>query len=60
MNVNYFYERDVRESIDRALKMLEPTLTLVLGGILALILFCVLTPVYEVLADRVLDVEPTQ
>lgn len=49
MNVNYFYERDVRESIDRALKMLEPILTLVLGGILALILFCVLTPVYEVL-----------
>jgi len=49
MNVNYFYERDVRESVDRALKLIEPMLTLVLGAILAFILFAVLTPVYEVL-----------
>lgn len=48
-NVNYFYERDVRESIDRALKAIEPALTLVLGGMLALILFAVLTPIYEVI-----------
>jgi type IV pilus assembly protein PilC len=49
MNVNYFYERDVRESVDRALKLIEPMLTLVLGAMLAFILFAVLTPVYEVL-----------
>ena len=49
LNVNYFYERDVRESIDKALKLLEPTLTLVLGGILAVILFSVLTPIYDIL-----------
>jgi len=49
MNVNYFYERDVRESVDRALKLIEPMLTLVLGGMLAFILFAVLTPVYDVL-----------
>ena len=47
LNINYFYERDVRESIDKALKLLEPTMTLVLGGILALILFSVLTPIYD-------------
>jgi type IV pilus assembly protein PilC len=51
LNVNYFYERDVRESIDKALKLLEPTLTLVLGGILALILFSVLTPIYDILGQ---------
>jgi type IV pilus assembly protein PilC len=39
----------VRESIDKALKLLEPALTLVLGGILALILFSVLTPIYDIL-----------
>jgi len=49
LNVNYFYERDVRESIDKELMLLEPTLTLVLGGILALILFSVLTPIYDIL-----------
>ena len=49
MNVTYFYNRDVRDSVDKALKLLEPTLTLLLGGMLALILFSVLTPVYDVL-----------
>jgi len=51
LNVNYFYERDVRESIDKALKLLEPAMTLVLGGILALILFAVLTPIYDMLGQ---------
>ena len=32
LNVSYFYTRDVRESVDKALKLLEPMLTLVLGG----------------------------
>jgi type IV pilus assembly protein PilC len=49
MNVTYFYNRDVRESVDRALKLLEPMLTLVLGIVLALILFSVLTPIYDIL-----------
>ncbi|MEO8163775.1 MAG: type II secretion system F family protein [Betaproteobacteria bacterium] len=49
LNITYFYNRDVRDSVDKALKLLEPTLTLVLGGMLALILFSVLTPVYDVL-----------
>ena len=51
MNITYFYNRDVRESVDKALKLLEPTLTLVLGIILALILFSVLTPVYDILGQ---------
>jgi type IV pilus assembly protein PilC len=49
LNISYFYTRDVREAIDKALKLLEPTMTLVLGGILALILFSVLTPIYDIL-----------
>ena len=49
LNISYFYKRDVRESIDKALKLLEPTMTLVLGAILALILFSVLTPIYDML-----------
>lgn len=48
-NVNYFYTRDVRESVDKALKLLEPSITLGLGLVLALIMWSVLSPVYDVL-----------
>jgi type IV pilus assembly protein PilC len=48
-NVNYFYTRDVRDSVDKALKLLEPTLTLGLGILLALIMWSVLSPVYDIL-----------
>jgi type IV pilus assembly protein PilC len=49
MNVNYFYGRDVRESVDKAMKLIEPALTMVLGLILAFILWAVLSPVYDIL-----------
>ena len=51
MNITYFYNRDVKESVDKALKLLEPMLTLLLGIILAMILFSVLTPVYDILGQ---------
>lgn len=47
LKISYFYDRDVNESIDKMLKMIEPTLTIVLGGILAFIMFSVLGPVYD-------------
>lgn len=49
MNITYFYNRDVRESVDKALKLLEPMLTLILGGMLAMVLFSVLTPIYDII-----------
>ena len=48
-NVNYFYTREVRESVDKAMKMLEPALTLGLGIVMALIMWSVLSPVYDIL-----------
>lgn len=50
LNVSYFYDRDVRDSVDKMLKMLEPALTVVLGGLLAMIMFSVLGPVYDSLS----------
>lgn len=50
-NVNYFYTRDVRESVDKALKLLEPAITLGLGAVLAFIMWSVLSPVYDVLSQ---------
>lgn len=47
-NVNYFYTREVREAVDKALKLLEPALTLGLGTLLALIMWSVLSPVYDI------------
>ncbi len=48
-NVNYFYTRDVRDSVDKAMKMLEPTLTMGLGVVMAFIMWSVLSPVYDIL-----------
>lgn len=47
LKISYFYDRDVNESIEKMMKMIEPTLTVVLGGILAFIMFSVLGPVYD-------------
>jgi len=49
MNITYFYNRDVKESVDKAQKMLGPALTLVLGGLLAFVVWAVLGPVYDIL-----------
>jgi len=47
LKVCEFYERDVRNSIDSLLKLLEPALTVLLGGLLAALMFTVLGPVYD-------------
>ncbi len=48
-NVTYFYNREVKESVDKGLKMLGPVLTLVLGGMIAFVIWAVLGPVYDIL-----------
>jgi type IV pilus assembly protein PilC len=49
MNITYFYNRDVKESVDKAQKALGPALTLVLGGLLGFVVWAVLGPVYDIL-----------
>jgi type IV pilus assembly protein PilC len=48
-NVGYFYTRDVRESIERAQAMIEPTMTLIVGLLLGWIMLSVLGPIYDVI-----------
>ena len=48
-NVSYFYNRDVRESIERAQSLVEPVLTLVMGVILGFVMLSVLGPIYDVI-----------
>ena len=47
LNVSYFYNREVRESIAKIQALIEPALTLVLGAILGWVMLSVLGPVYD-------------
>ncbi len=49
-NVSYFYNRDVKESVEKAQALIEPLLTLILGVILGWIMLSVLGPVYDVIS----------
>lgn len=50
-NVAWFYQRDARETITRALKLLEPGLAALLGLMLALLLLAVFLPVYQIIGE---------
>ena len=50
INVSYFYNRDVKESVEKVQQMIEPLLTLLLGGLLGWIMLSVLGPVYDVIS----------
>ncbi len=49
-NVSYFYNRDVRESVEKVQQLIEPMLTLLLGSLLGWIMLSVLGPVYDVIS----------
>jgi len=48
-NINYFYTRDVKESIERLQTMIEPGMTVILGAIIAWVMFSVLGPIYDLI-----------
>jgi type IV pilus assembly protein PilC len=50
LNVSYFYNREVKESIAKVQAMIEPALTLVLGLILGWVMLAVLGPVYDTIS----------
>jgi type II secretory pathway component PulF len=47
----WFFLRDAREHVARSLKLLEPILALLLGGLLAFLLLAVFLPVYQVIGE---------
>jgi type IV pilus assembly protein PilC len=50
LNVSYFYNREVKESIDKVQAMIEPAMTIVLGAILGWVMLAVLGPVYDTIS----------
>ncbi len=51
LNVSYFYERDIKDSIDRLQAMIQPIMTLILGALLGWVMLSVLGPVYSSLSN---------
>jgi type IV pilus assembly protein PilC len=49
LSISYFYERDVRESLDRMQALIGPTMTAILGSMLIWVMVSVLGPIYDVI-----------
>ena len=51
LNVSYFYDRDVKDSIKKVQVMIEPAMTIILGVLLGWVMLSVLAPVYDVITQ---------
>lgn len=47
LNVSYFYDRDIKDSIERVQALIQPTMTVLLGSILGWVMISVMGPVYD-------------
>ncbi|MFA5826456.1 MAG: type II secretion system F family protein, partial [Gallionellaceae bacterium] len=50
LNISYFYDRDVKDSIKKIQVMIEPAMTIVLGMLLGWVILSVLSPVYDIIS----------
>lgn len=50
LNVSYFYNRDVDDSISKLQTMIEPFMTVVLGVVLGWVMLSVLGPIYDIIS----------
>ncbi|MES2126223.1 MAG: type II secretion system F family protein [Pseudomonadota bacterium] len=50
-NVTYFYNREVKEKIEKVQSMIEPAMTVTLGLLLGWIMLSVLGPIYDTLSQ---------
>jgi type IV pilus assembly protein PilC len=49
-NVGYFYNRDIKDMIEKVQALIEPMMTVVLGFILGWIMLSVLGPIYDIIS----------
>lgn len=50
-NVSYFYNREVKESIDKLQTLIEPAMVVVLGALLGWVILSFFLPLYDVMID---------
>lgn len=51
LNVSYFYDRDIKDSIDKLQSMIQPAMTVIVGTILGWVMMSVLGPVYNAISN---------
>jgi type IV pilus assembly protein PilC len=51
INVSYFYDRDIKDQIDKLQGMIQPLMTVVVGSILGWVMISVLGPVYNAIGN---------
>ena len=51
LNISYFYNRDVSESIEKVQTLIGPAMTVVLGAILGWVIVSVLGPIYDMITQ---------
>jgi type IV pilus assembly protein PilC len=49
-NVSYFYKRDVDDAIENLQRLIEPTMTVILGLIIGWVMMSVLGPIYDLIS----------
>ncbi|MFT4862858.1 MAG: type IV pilus assembly protein PilC [Pseudohongiellaceae bacterium] len=47
LNVSYFYDRDIKDSIEKVQALIQPLMTIIMGGILGWVMMSVMGPVYD-------------
>jgi type IV pilus assembly protein PilC len=51
LNVSYFYDRDIKDSIDKVQAMIGPMMTVILGLLLGWVMLSVLGPIYDTISN---------
>jgi type IV pilus assembly protein PilC len=51
LNISYFYNRDIEESMQRLQAMIGPAMTVLLGAILGWVILSVLGPIYDLIGQ---------
>lgn len=51
LNVSYFYDRDIRDSIEKVQALIQPVMTIFLGSILGWVMLSVMGPVYSSISN---------
>jgi type IV pilus assembly protein PilC len=45
-NIKFFYDREINDSIDKLVSMIQPALTITMGGMIGWITIAVFGPIY--------------
>lgn len=51
LNVSYFYNRDVKETVKRLQALMEPATTIILGALLGWVMLAALSPIYDIIGN---------